>query len=232
MATGSGPPKPMKVKSSKHEESKPAIRMYHVTNVIATAQEPDWSEVRLCVPYDKHYDGPLCGLPVACFSTTLYKGKLPTFSPYPRGAARDTKHWRVSVPFDPDDYEIFLMHKAPGQVQLLCLAKDKPSDLEKELKTLLSLHDKKLTLNMSFPNEYKKEKYIVNVHFVQPVPLTEGYLKWARVKKTGNPYKPKSDPIQYSADLSKKWIEKYSKENEDVKELTKELKKVTSTVHV
>ena len=128
MATGRGPA---------------TMRMYHVTNVSTSAisrhafvtigvkkhtisvatKEPDWSEVRLCVPNDKDYDGDLCGLPVACFTTTLYKGELPTFSPYPRNAAPGTEHWRVSVPFYPDDYYIYKMHEARGQVQLLCLQK-------------------------------------------------------------------------------------------------------------
>ena len=138
MATGRDSPKTTKEKSSKHEEErKPAIRMYHVTNVTATSK-PYWSEVHLCVPNDKYYDGLLCGLPVACFTTTLYNGELPDRSPYPRNAAPGTKHWRVSVPFDLADYEIFLMHEAPGQVHLLCLTKDaKSSSREKNLKKTL-----------------------------------------------------------------------------------------------
>ena len=214
MATGRGPA---------------TMRMYHVTNVRASAisrhafvtigderhaisvatKEPDWSEVRLCVPNDEYYDGPLCGLPVACFSTTLYKGELPTFSPYPRDAAPGTEHWRVSVPFNPDDYKIFLMHvvETPQgrlqQVHLLCLTKstcrsDGSETLLKDLfkskkmwPTKLQKDEGRISLETCFPgdnpNEYSnpdpEKKFFVNVHFVKPVPLSDKTAEWTPVEK-------------------------------------------------
>ena len=225
MATGNGPPKTTKEKLSKHEEeSKPTIRMYHVTNVSGAAAEPDWSEVHLCVPYDEYYDGDLCGLPVACFTTTLYNGELPDRSPYPRDAVPGTEHCRVSVPFDPDDYEIFLIHETPGhrQVQLLCLTKDaKSSSREKNLKKTLNSNCmlKEEGLKKYFPDGksndymYNEQRFFVNVHFVEPVPLTTA-KEWSTVKKNGQVYKPVEK-------LYEKWIENYKKKNDKaVEELT------------
>ena len=220
MATGRDSPRTTKEKSSK-----PAIRMYHVTNSTATAK-PDWSEVHLCVPYDEYYDGDLCGLPVACFTTTLYKGELPDRSPYPRNAAPGTEHWRVSVPFDLADYDIFQMYEAPGQVQLLCLTKDaKSSSREKNLKktlirvkSVLGEEGLKEYFPDGKPNDYacKGENFFVNLHFVEPVPLTAA-KEWVKVEKHGKVYTPVEK-------LYEKWIEnykkKYSKKDKAVEELT------------
>ena len=216
MATGRGPA---------------TMRMYHVTNVSASVisthafvtigvkkhaisvatKVPDWSKVRLCVPHDKYFDGDLCGLPVACFSTTLNEGKLPDRSPYPRNAAKGTEHWRVSVPFDPDDYEIFLMHKAyifesnevRGQVQLLCLkkklvtARDQlldPDVLLMDLfmksrdwtKKLLTKKDLETYFPGGNPNDCMysnwEQRFCVNVHFVKPVLLSDT-AEWTPVVK-------------------------------------------------
>ena len=208
------------------------MRMYHVTNVRASAiskhafvtiggdkhaisvatKEPDWSKVRLCVPHDKYFDGDLCGLPVACFTTTLYKGELPDRSPYPRNAAPGTEHWRVSVPFDPDDYEIFKMHEACiifesnevcGQVQLLCLKKKLVTARDQHLdpdvllmdlfmksrdwtKKLLTKKDLETYFPDGNPNDCMysnlEQKFFVNVHFVNPVPLFDT-AEWTPVVK-------------------------------------------------
>ena len=221
MATGRDSPRTTKEKSSK-----PAIRMYHVTNSTATAK-PDWSDVHLCVPYDEHYDGDLCGLPVACFSTTLYNGKLPTISTYPRDAEPGTEHWRVSVPLDLDDYDIFLMHKVDKQVQLLCLTKDaKSSSREKNLKktlirvkSVLGEEGLKEYFPDGKPNDYacKEQNFFVNIHFVEPVPLMLTTAKeWSTVEKRGEVYKPIEK-------LYEKWIENYKKKySKNVEELTEE----------
>ena len=191
------------------------MRMYHVTNVSTSAisrhafvtiggdkhaisvatKEPDWSEVRLCVPNDRYYDGDLCGLPVACFSTTLWDGGLPTFSPYPRNAASGTEHWRVSVPFYPDDYDIYKMHEVHGQVQLLCLQKPANPHLcgpdillitrfqqsRYWREKLLTQKDLETYFPGGNPNEYRNGKLFVNVHFVKPVTLSDKTAEWTPI---------------------------------------------------
>ena len=78
--------------------------MYHVTNVSVyySSNHPKWTEIRPSVANDKAYDGELVGLPVASFTTTLYNGNLPTFSPYPRNGNENDHYWRVKVPFEYD----------------------------------------------------------------------------------------------------------------------------------
>ena len=121
------------------------MRMYHVTNVPVkknkkgqAENQPDWEKVEVHVADDKIYDGKLVALPVACFTTTLYKGGLPTQSPYPRYVSGTkekpklgTEYWRVDVPFNLHKYKIFEMaaSKSASQVHLLCLDKDDDTEM-------------------------------------------------------------------------------------------------------
>ena len=169
--------------------------------------------MRLCVPYDEHYDGLLCGLPVACFTTTLWDGELPDTSPYPRNAKEGTEHWRVSVPFDLADYEIFLMHKVDKQVQLLCLDNKEPFEFEAKL--MRRVQDRKLTKRdfIKFfpggkPNDYMESNFFVNVHFVAPVPLMFIWGKtWSPVRKRNSYGYTVTD--KYHENLREKWIKRY-----------------------
>ena len=166
--------------------------MYHVTNVPSGEDQPNWTEIRLNVADDSHFDGDLLDLPVACFTTTLFNGGLPTQSPYPRllsnGKApeKDAEHWRVDVSFNLDGYTIFDMNcEAQGQIHLLCLNKN-----EEKGKLLAAMLDKQKLANLKkyFPNdkanEYTDEKCFVNVSFINPVSLTNaGVVRWTKVKK-------------------------------------------------
>lgn len=80
--------------------------MYHVTNVCHkddNQKHPKWNVIKPNVANDATYDGHLVGLPVACFTTTLFQGRLPDQSPYPRlqqdgtEVPVNTKHCRASV---------------------------------------------------------------------------------------------------------------------------------------
>ena len=192
------------------------MRMYHVTNVPVKRNksnrpknQPDWEKVRVNVADDKTFDGKLVALPVACFTTTLYQGDLPTQSPYPRyvtvsgtkaKAKPETEYWRVDVPFNLHKYKIFEMAKSVIQVHLLCLDRLNATDMlladilimnknvelanREDLKEYFPIDD-----NLLGPNEYsnngdrKRYKHIfVNVSFINPVAITDD-ARWTFVKK-------------------------------------------------
>ena len=156
------------------------IFMYHVTNINGEEPRPDWDEIKLCVPNDNYFDGPLEGLPVACFTTTRYRNGMPSFSPYPRDARPGTKHWRFRTPFDPSKYRIFKVHEIGCQVHLLCLKRPDAngSDIENRLANLLSStweltnDDYRRYFPQGQANDYASSKFFVNVHFIHPVPVT------------------------------------------------------------
>ena len=171
--------------------------MYHVTNVSAdtSPKHPDWRTIEPNVANDTVYSGSLLGLPVAFFTTTLYKNKLPNRSPYPKGTTTGIKHWRVTIPFDYRKFNLFLMNERKTdesgvtQIHLLCL-NEHNSKAEKLLTTSLT-HEEKLIdgtrLNRYFPygkeNVYTKaDRMFVNISFINPVLVNEN-AKWDTVPK-------------------------------------------------
>ena len=167
--------------------------MYHVTNVcskdhegkVVNANHPDWDVIQRNVADDEHYDGELVGLPVVCFTTTKYNGGPPNYSPYPRlqqdgkPVPKNTKHWRVSVPFNPNRYKIFKMAQCGKQRHLLCLDDTQDgTDSERALVDILSMLGLKLSSedhNQYFPsgraNDYANARFFVNVCFITPIPI-------------------------------------------------------------
>lgn len=183
--------------------------MYHVTDEPVkkdmegqAVNKPDWKEVKVNVADDTTYDGELVGLPVACFTTTLYNGKLPDKSPYPRYVGKDkkhkpeegTEHWRVAVPFNLSNYKIFKMGKSGIQIHLLCLDINNTTDmLLADILTknkITALEDRGLEDYFPIidrdgnhgPNEYQNTNVFVNVSFINPVAITKGH-KWTCVKR-------------------------------------------------
>jgi len=59
-----------------------------------------------------NYDGPLVGLDVVFFTTTLYRGQLPTISTYPHQGTSGLKYKRVEVPLS--QFNEFEMWKCNG----------------------------------------------------------------------------------------------------------------------
>ena len=177
------------------------IYMYHVTNVLGTDEEPEWGEVKVNAANDSYFDEDLLGLPVACFSTTLFDGLFPTRSPYPRQydgkiPKEGTEFWRVSVPFNPSEFEIIDMQKPAStasqtglrQIHLLCLKKNNEKD-----KLLAEILWERRLSNQArgqyFPgnaaNTYnssslQEQKFFVNVTFINPVTVGDN-ARWTRV---------------------------------------------------
>ena len=218
----------------------PDIYMYHVTNVDGDC--PMWNEIRLCVPNDKYFDPKLKGLPVACFTTTLYLGGLPDRSPYPRGSSA-SEHWRVRMPFDPQEYRVFKIDKVDRQVHLLCL-KTSGSKVERCLANLLhntspgwELHSED-QYNGYFPggkaNDYEYGPF-VNVHFIHPVKIDphDQYTTWDKVPHDSgarhgpltNEYrgKPNKDLLVQWANNHVKILYKHHSVPEEVARLLKKL---------
>ena len=174
------------------------ISMYHVTNVPVSVERspkhPDWNMIKPSAANDKVYNGNLLGLPVAFFTTTLFKNELPKKSPYPRGGTKNTQYWRVLIPFDYCKFKLFLMNKYKSdtsgvtQIHLLCLNEEN-SEAEKLLTTVL-IHKEKLIdgtgLDQYFPsrraNEFTQDNMVVNVSFINPVLITED-AEWDTVQK-------------------------------------------------
>ena len=193
------------------------MRMYHVTNVPVKRNkrgqpknQPDWEKVEVHVADDKTFDGKLVALPVACFTTTLYKGDLPTTSPYPRYVIdkvssgkhqpeEGTEHWRVVVPFNLSNYKIFKMAESSIQIHLLCLDRKKDADmlladiLMMSKITELTGHKDlgkyfPIVKGIPGPNEYgdkadpRYKHMFVNVSFINPVAITKDH-EWTCVKR-------------------------------------------------
>ena len=179
--------------------------MYHVTNDRSEVP-PGWDMVKLTIPNDRLYNGNLLvGLPVAFFTTTLIHRGLPTTSPYPRGATAGVKHWRVTIPFNHRNFNLFLMNEHQGdrgskQVHLLCLNKQNPSKAEKLLTTALTHMEKLIDdtkLHQYFPNgeanEFTQSGMFVNVCFINPVLITED-ARWDKIPKANIGYGDIIDP--------------------------------------
>ena len=173
--------------------------MHHVTNVPLdeSSQHPDWHIIKPSVANDEVHNGSLFRLPVAFFTTTLYKNELPKTSPYPKRGTKNTHYWRVRVPFDYCKFKLFLMseHKTEitgiTQIHLLCLNEEN-SEAEKLLTTVLTLKKTLIDetrLDRYFPsgkaNEFEKDHMFVNVSFINPVLITEEAI-WDTVKKNTN----------------------------------------------
>lgn len=175
--------------------------MYHVTNIssrdengqVVNSDHPDWNEIRPHVANDKRWDGKLVGLPVAFFTTTLYQGDLPTISPYPKSGVVNSRHWRVSVPFNPDHYKILEMARHEKQVHLLCLDVINGNDIEKGLVDILNTGlglqlyleaDREQYFPDGQANDYMQlhTNYFVNVCFIKPVQIGED-AEWDEVQR-------------------------------------------------
>jgi hypothetical protein len=92
---------------------------YHVTGLKEASTEV-YTRLNLAIANDMVYDGALQGLPVVCLSTTLYNGKLPTISPYPRGGNKGTHYKRVSVPLNLfGGFDWWLMSSRTDQIHIL-----------------------------------------------------------------------------------------------------------------
>ena len=98
--------------------------IYHVTNILGTQNQPVWDEITTHLAYDQHFDGAMVGLPVACFTTTLYKGGLPTLSTYPRSAEHEVEHWRVNFTINLNDFNLIFIAEKEGQKHVLAFRRD------------------------------------------------------------------------------------------------------------
>ena len=105
---------------------RPDAVMYHVTNIRANEDNDNrYEALQTNIADDRTYDGLLMGLPVVCFTTTLYEDRnhpimLPNKSPYPRGGNQGEMYKRVSVPLDRfQDYDWWEMRPGNDQVHLL-----------------------------------------------------------------------------------------------------------------
>lgn len=182
--------------------------MYHVTNIPECDKEPKWTEIKLSVADAEEYDGKLIGLPVAFFTTTQYDGGLPTASPYPRDGRSGDLHWRVAMPFNPNEYKIFEMASTligRKQVHLLCL--DKADNYTRHFEKVLVeiLEERNLEVESDKFDEYfpnggandSKTNLWVNVCFITPVKIGVN-ASWDTVKKfVANPGRRK----EFSRDL-------------------------------
>ena len=105
---------------------RPGARMYHVTNIKADGDDSRYEYLKTNIAKDMTYDGLLVGLPVVCFTATLYEdshtqeAKLPTESPYPHGAEGGKRYKRVKVPLNKyQGYDWWEMRLGNDQVHLL-----------------------------------------------------------------------------------------------------------------
>lgn len=76
----------------------------------------------------KYYDGYLYGAQVAAFTTTTFRGVLPTITQYPRDAAVNATCYRYTMRFNPDNYFKFRMAARDQQVHYLLLEKSIPHE--------------------------------------------------------------------------------------------------------
>ena len=160
------------------------VRMYHVTNQSGDSPQPNWGEIRVHAANDRHYDGDMWGLPVACFTTTVFKGQPPDSSPYPRSARPGQEHWRVSVWTDLSKYNLLLLNSVGSQHHVLAL---KIEGWEAEVFELLRYRFPLAPRDAFFPdsreNEYRHTNFIVNLNFVSHVSLPLFLTRWEKVPK-------------------------------------------------
>lgn len=100
------------------------VEVYHVSNVKSTEGQPEWGSIKTSISDDKTYDGVMVGLPVACFSSTLYGIQHPNRSMYPRIDQCDDSHHRFIKKVDLTQFRIFFLTRAYGQRHLLLLDGD------------------------------------------------------------------------------------------------------------
>ena len=203
------------------------IVMYHVSNKLRAAkdhQPPRWTEIELNVADDETYDHKLVNLPLACFTTTLYKGDLPTISPYPRQARSEDVHWRVRMPFRPNEYKIFEMPPSnfnTTQVHLLCL--DKADNYTRHYeKVLVEILNETKEFKFRSYKDLEQSKYFpggqandsgsklwVNVCFIAPVQISDD-AKWDWVERGTQRYGTLTqvDAESDNVDKIKGWGEK------------------------
>ena len=106
---------------------RPNAVMYHVTNIRAN-EDNRYEALQTHIVDDVTYDGLLVGLPVVCFTTTLYEDyrtheiMKPTKSPYPREPVGipEESYKRVEVPLNRfRGYDWWEMRPGRDQVHLL-----------------------------------------------------------------------------------------------------------------
>eukprot|EP00301_Raphidiophrys_heterophryoidea_P009985 c15011_g1_i1.p1 GENE.c15011_g1_i1~~c15011_g1_i1.p1 ORF type:complete len:353 (+),score=69.63 c15011_g1_i1:27-1061(+) len=118
--------------------------IYHVTdvNVAVYPSHPTWHTIQPYIATDAIYDGILKGLPVTFFTTGLFDGGLPTRSMYPSSGTAGETHHRVTLDFNPDLYDMYLVHQhqtrhsSAIQYRVVCISKT-PTMREKLVKLVL-----------------------------------------------------------------------------------------------
>jgi len=94
----------------------PVLTAYHVTNAPVVylggipQPHPDWTELIISEARNAIFDqGGLYGLECAFFTTTRWRGDLPSISVYPRTRQAGVEYWRLQVPLSRfNDYRIKL----------------------------------------------------------------------------------------------------------------------------
>lgn len=148
----------------------PTITAYHVSGV------PNLTEIQPHASDSLYYDQDLYGAKIAAFTTTQYKGGLPTVTPYPRDAADDVDCHRYTKRFKPDHYFKFKMAAEDKQVHFLLLKKSIPRErlVAKVLRGCLpdaENADWDEYFPGGSPNEYSSSRVFVNVSFYHAVPV-------------------------------------------------------------
>ena len=98
--------------------------MYHVSNVPASRDRPDWNQIQVEEAKYRQYHGELLlGLPVAGFTIMPLDRNI-----YPFLGSDGKKYHRVRIPFNPAVYDIYKMndHNSPcdgSKLHLLCIRK-------------------------------------------------------------------------------------------------------------
>uniref|UniRef100_A0A7S4U7G1 Uncharacterized protein n=2 Tax=Paramoeba aestuarina TaxID=180227 RepID=A0A7S4U7G1_9EUKA len=156
-------------KESENNNNHTTVRLYHVTNVETTSPAPTWREIQWSVANHRKWDGPMYGLPVACFIAKLPCQPLKKSSVYPRQSSKGKTHWRVSFLLSLLPFRVFKIFERQSQVHLLVvpytlvaeslLSSDKWKSLSlvytqlTHEKVLQLLQKKKQTINISFLGE-------------------------------------------------------------------------------
>ncbi|RLN50769.1 hypothetical protein BBJ29_008399 [Phytophthora kernoviae] len=160
------------------------ITAYHVSRIGGLTE----IQPHLCNSKDR--DELALNLKAACFTTTRYKGGLPTISTYPRNFEDGEYGHRYTMEFDPRHFFKFQMAETTvddvTQVHYLLLRRDDPVEgkLADFIRACVPLRENRYW-DRYFPggqaNEYTEDKTFVNVLFVHEVPVT-----WSdKVEKRG-----------------------------------------------
>ncbi|GAB9475960.1 Tkl protein kinase [Globisporangium polare] len=146
------------------------ITAYHVSGV------PNLTEIQPHASDSLYYDQYLYGAKIAAFTTTQYKGGLPTVTPYPRDAADGAVCYRYTKRFNPDHYFKFKMAAEDNQVHFLLLKKSISREwvVSEVLRRCLP-DSEDADWDEYFPggspNEYSSSRVFVNVSFYHSVPV-------------------------------------------------------------